>query len=167
MARTFEHAAIEPKWQARWEADGLYRAEVDPDKPKYYALVMFPYTSGDLHLGHWWNFALADMHVRYKRMQGFATLFPPGFDAFGLPAEGAAIKSGAHPYPWTMENIRRMEIQWRTMGGAYDWTKELATCQPGVLPLEPVVLSAVLQARPRLSAQGARQLVPEPRRAGQ
>jgi leucyl-tRNA synthetase len=130
MARTFEHAAIEPKWQARWEADGLYRADVDPDKPKYYALVMFPYTSGDLHLGHWWNFALADMHVRYMRMRGFATLFPPGFDAFGLPAEGAAIKSGAHPYPWTMENIRRMEVQWRTMGGAYDWTKELATCQP-------------------------------------
>jgi leucyl-tRNA synthetase len=126
----FDHAAIESKWQARWEADGLYRAEVDSKRPKYYALVMFPYTSGDLHLGHWWNFALADMHVRYKRMRGFMTLFPPGFDAFGLPAEGAAIKSGTHPYTWTMDNIRRMERQWRTMGGAYDWTKEVATCQP-------------------------------------
>jgi len=126
----FDHAAIESKWQTRWEADGLYRAEVDAERPKYYALVMFPYTSGDLHLGHWWNFALADMHVRYKRMRGFMTLFPPGFDAFGLPAEGAAIKSGTHPYTWTMDNIRRMERQWRTMGGAYDWSKEVATCQP-------------------------------------
>src|ERR1700682_3047669 len=91
---------------------------------------MCPYTSGDLHLGHWWNFALADVHTRYKRMQGFNVLFPPGFDAFGLPAEGAAIKSGTHPYTWTMENIRRMERQWRTMGAAYDWSKEVATCLP-------------------------------------
>ena len=93
-------------------------------------MVMFPYTSGDLHLGHWWNFALADVHARYKRMQGFNVLFPPGFDAFGLPAEAAAIKSGIHPYTWTMENIRRMERQWRKMGGAYDWSKEVATCLP-------------------------------------
>ncbi|MDQ6673738.1 MAG: class I tRNA ligase family protein, partial [Chloroflexota bacterium] len=128
--QTFDHQAIERKWQARWEADRLYEADVDPARPKHYALVMFPYTSGDLHLGHWWNFALADVHTRYKRMQGFNVLFPPGFDAFGLPAEGAAIKSGTHHYTWTMENIRRMERQWRTMGGAYDWTKEVATCLP-------------------------------------
>jgi leucyl-tRNA synthetase len=129
---TFDHRAIEARWQQRWEADGLYVAEAEQpaSRPKHYALVMFPYTSGDLHLGHWWNFALADVHVRYKRMQGFNVLFPPGFDAFGLPAEGAAIKSGTHPYAWTMENIRRMERQWRTMGGAYDWTKEVATCLP-------------------------------------
>src|SRR6266849_1303354 len=128
--QTFDHQAIEAKWQLRWEADRLYEADVDPARPKHYALVMFPYTSGDLHLGHWWNFALADIHTRYKRMQGFNVLFPPGFDAFGLPAEGAAIKSGTHPYTWTMENIRRMERQWRTMGGAYDWSKEVATCLP-------------------------------------
>src|SRR5713226_767292 len=128
--QSFDHQAIEAKWQARWEADQLYEADVDPARPKHYALVMFPYTSGDLHLGHWWNFALADIHARYKRMTGFNVLFPPGFDAFGLPAEGAAIKSGAHPYTWTMENIRRMERQWRTMGASYDWSKELATCQP-------------------------------------
>ncbi|HEV7664697.1 MAG TPA: leucine--tRNA ligase, partial [Chloroflexota bacterium] len=128
--RGFDHRSIEPKWQTRWEADRLYEAAPDPSRPKHYALVMFPYTSGDLHLGHWWNFALADIHARYKRMQGFNTLFPPGFDAFGLPAEGAAIKSGAHPFTWTMENIRRMERQWRTMGGSYDWSKELATCLP-------------------------------------
>src|SRR5438552_1166395 len=128
--QSFDHQAIEAKWQTRWEADRLYEADVVAVRPKHYALVMFPYTSGDLHLGHWWNFALADIHARYKRMTGFNVLFPPGFDAFGLPAEGAAIKSGTHPYTWTMENIRRMERQWRTMGGSYDWSKEVATCQP-------------------------------------
>src|SRR5258708_14108484 len=128
--QSFDHQAIEAKWQTRWEADRLYEADVDPSRPKHYALVMFPYTSGDLHLGHWWNFALADIHTRYKRMTGFNVLFPPGFDAFGLPAEGAAIKSGAHPYTWTMENIRRMERQWRAMGASYDSSKERATCQP-------------------------------------
>jgi leucyl-tRNA synthetase len=126
----FDHRTIEANWQQRWEADRLYVAEVDPSKPKHYGLVMFPYTSGDLHLGHWWNFALADVHTRFKRMQGFNVLFPPGFDAFGLPAEAAAIKSGIHPHTWTIENIRRMERQWRQMGGAYDWTKEVATCLP-------------------------------------
>src|SRR3979411_3332523 len=95
--RTYDPKSFEAKWQARWEADKLYEADVDTSRPKYYALVMFPYTSGDLHLGHWWNFALADVHTRYKRMQGFNVLFPPGFDAFGLPAEGAAIKSGTPP----------------------------------------------------------------------
>jgi len=128
--QTFDHAEIEARWQQRWEADRLYEASPDASRPKHYALVMFPYTSGDLHLGHWWNFALADVHARYKRMRGFNVLFPPGFDAFGLPAEGAAIKSGTHPYTWTMDNIRRMESQWRTMGGSYDWSKEVATCLP-------------------------------------
>ena len=127
--KSFDHAAIEAKWQQRWEADRLYEAKPS-DKPKHYGLVMFPYTSGDLHLGHWWNFALADVHTRYKRMQGFNVLFPPGFDAFGLPAEAAAIRSGTHPHTWTMDNIRRMERQWRQMGGAYDWSKEVATCLP-------------------------------------
>jgi leucyl-tRNA synthetase len=126
----FDHTEIEARWQQRWEADRLFEADTDASRPKYYALVMFPYTSGDLHLGHWWNFALADVHARYKRMLGFNVLFPPGFDAFGLPAEAAAIKSGIHPYTWTIENIRRMERQWRQMGGAYDWSKEVATCQP-------------------------------------
>jgi len=126
----YDHRALEARWQARWVADRLYEAHVDTTRPKYYALVMFPYTSGDLHLGHWWNFAVADVHARYKRMRGFNVLFPPGFDAFGLPAEGAAIRHGTHPYTWTMDNIRNMERQWRSMGGSYDWSKELATCLP-------------------------------------
>ena len=81
--RRYSPPEIEGRWQRQWEADGLYVASTDSNRPKYYALVMFPYTSGDLHLGHWWNFALADVHTRYKRMQGYAVLFPPGFDAFG------------------------------------------------------------------------------------
>ncbi len=129
-AKTYDHAAVEPKWQARWETDALYEARVDSSRPKHYALVMFPYTSGDLHIGHWYNFAIADVHARYKRMRGFNVLFPAGFDAFGLPAEGAAIRHGIHPYTWTMNNIAKMERQWRTMGGSYDWSKEIATCQP-------------------------------------
>jgi leucyl-tRNA synthetase len=130
MAERYEPTVIEPKWQRRWEDDGLYVARPRADRPKYYALVMFPYTSGDIHMGHWFNFAVADVHARYQRMRGFNVLFPMGFDAFGLPAENAAINRGIHPYRWTMDNIRRMERQIRTMGAVYDWSKELATCLP-------------------------------------
>ena len=92
----FDHRAIETKWQLRWEADRLYEPEAGTHAsgPKHYALVMFPYTSGDLHLGHWWNFALADVHVRHKRMQGFNVLFPPGFDAFGPELAGLDPATG-------------------------------------------------------------------------
>ncbi|HYU18179.1 MAG TPA: leucine--tRNA ligase, partial [Chloroflexota bacterium] len=130
MPRKYEPQEIEPRWQRRWEDDGLYVSTPRSDKPKYYALVMYPYTSGDLHVGHWYNFGVADAHARYKRMQGFNVLMPFGFDAFGLPAENAAIDSGVHPFTWTMRNIERMEQQTRTIGGVYDWSKEVATCLP-------------------------------------
>ena len=130
MAERYSPRQIEPKWQQRWEADRLYDAHVDPEREKYYALVMFPYTSGDVHIGHWYNFGVADAHARYKRMRGFNVLMPAGFDAFGLPAENAAITRGIHPHKWTLDNIARMERQIRTMGGVYDWSKELATCLP-------------------------------------
>ena len=91
---------------------------------------MFPYTSGDLHIGHWYNYAPADTHARYKRMRGFNVLAPIGFDAFGLPAEEAAINHGIHPHTWTMNNIQRMEEQIRTIGAMFDWTREIATCLP-------------------------------------
>ncbi len=126
----YQPTEIEPRWQRRWEDDGLYVAAVDSERPHYYALVMFPYTSGDLHIGHWYNFGIADAHARYKRMQGFNVLMPMGFDAFGLPAENAAISQGTHPHAWTMRNIERMERQIRSIGGVYDWSKELATCLP-------------------------------------
>src|SRR5581483_12489211 len=130
MPEKYEPQSFEARWRQRWEADRLYESEPRSDRPKYYALVMFPYTSGDLHIGHWYNFAPADAHARYKRMNGYNVLAPIGFDAFGLPAEEAAINHGIHPFKWTMDNIRRMEGQLKTIGGMYDWRREIATCLP-------------------------------------
>jgi leucyl-tRNA synthetase len=122
---------IEPRWQARWEADGLYRSVIDPDKSKYYALTMLPYPSGDLHIGHWYAMAPSDARARFVRMQGYNVLFPIGFDAFGLPAENAAINHGVHPHTWTMANIERMRKQLRSMGTMFDWEREAVSCLPG------------------------------------
>ncbi|MGA9398636.1 MAG: class I tRNA ligase family protein [Anaerolineaceae bacterium] len=121
---------IEPKWQARWEADGLYHAEIDPKIKKFYALTMLPYTSGDLHIGHWYPIGPSDARARFKRMQGFNVLFPIGFDAFGLPAENAAIKNNIHPKQWTYKNINNMRRQLKTMGAMFDWRREVITADP-------------------------------------
>ena len=121
---------IEPKWQKKWSDDRLYEASEDSDRPKYYTCTMFPYPSGDLHIGHWYAMAPSDVRARFKRMQGYNVLHPMGFDAFGLPAENAAIKRGIHPYQWTMGNIERMRTQLRTMGSTYDWSREVVTCNP-------------------------------------
>lgn len=121
---------FEKKWQDRWAEDGLYKVDENSPKPKWYALTMFPYTSGDLHIGHWYAMAPSDVHARFKRMQGFNVLHPIGFDAFGLPAENAAIKRGIHPYIWTMQNIDNMRRQLKTMGSIYDWEREVVTCLP-------------------------------------
>jgi leucyl-tRNA synthetase len=121
---------IEKKWQAKWAADHLYEVTEDSKKPKFYSLTMFPYTSGDLHIGHWYAMAPSDVYARFKRMHGYNVLHPMGFDAFGLPAENAAIKRGIHPYTWTMNNIENMRPQLRTIGAIYDWTREAITCLP-------------------------------------
>jgi leucyl-tRNA synthetase len=121
---------IEPKWQARWAADHLYEVRDDDPRPKWYALTMFPYTSGDLHIGHWYAMAPSDVFARFKRMQGFNVLHPMGFDAFGLPAENAAIKHNIHPYNWTMKNVENMRRQLKSIGAVYDWSREVATCLP-------------------------------------
>ena len=115
---------IEPKWQERWESDGLYHADIDPTQPKHYALTMLPYPSGDLHIGHWYAVAPSDARARYMRMKGFNVMFPMGFDAFGLPAENAAIKRNIHPKVWTYKNIEYMRKQFRTMGTMIDWRRE-------------------------------------------
>jgi leucyl-tRNA synthetase len=121
---------IEKKWQKKWADDKLYEVSEDSPKPKWYALTMFPYTSGDLHIGHWYPMAPSDVHARYKRMQGYNVLHPMGFDAFGLPAENAAIKRGIHPFTWTMQNIENMRRQLKSIGAIYDWSREIITCLP-------------------------------------
>jgi leucyl-tRNA synthetase len=131
MSETYNPQEIEPKWQARWEADELYKAAVDPDQPKFYALTMLPYPSGDLHIGHWYAMAPSDVRARFKRMQGYNVMFPMGFDAFGLPAENAAIQRGIHPKTWTMANVKRERQQLRSMGAMIDWDREAISCLPG------------------------------------
>lgn len=122
---------IEAKWQRRWEQTGLYKRVEDPDRPKHYALTMLPYTSGDIHVGHWYAMTPSDAAARYKRMHGYNVFFPIGFDAFGLPAENAAIQHGIHPYIWTMRNIENMRRQLRAMGAMWDWEHEAVSCLPG------------------------------------
>ncbi len=130
MIPRYDPGGIEPKWQQRWAQDRLYEvSEYDP-RPKWYHLTMFPYTSGDLHIGHWYAMAPSDVHARFKRMQGYNVLHPMGFDAFGLPAENAAISRGIHPYSWTMQNIERMRGQLKSLGAIYDWNRDVITCLP-------------------------------------
>ncbi len=126
----YNPSEIERKWQKAWEGSGIYQVTEDTSRTKHYALVMFPYTSGDLHVGHWYNFAIADAHARYKRMRGFNVFEPIGFDAFGLPAEEAAIKNGINPSDWTHRNIENMTRQLKTLGNMYDWSRSLAACEP-------------------------------------
>jgi leucyl-tRNA synthetase len=121
---------IERKWQAQWEADQQYHASDDSPKPKFYHLVMFPYPSGDLHMGHWYNYSPFDTYGRFKRMQGYNVMQPIGFDAFGLPAENAAIKRGIQARTWTLANSENMRNQLRSMGAQWDWSREVMTCQP-------------------------------------
>lgn len=120
----YNPAEIEAKWQERWEKSGQYNADIDPTRPKHYALTMLPYPSGDLHIGHWYAMTPSDARARFMRMRGYNVLFPMGFDAFGLPAENAAIKRGIHPKNWTYANIDRMRLQLRTMGAMFDWRRE-------------------------------------------
>jgi leucyl-tRNA synthetase len=130
MSKAYNHKEIEAKWQQKWEADGLYHANIDPSKPKYYALTMLPYPSGDLHIGHWYAMTPSDARARYMRMKGYNVLFPMGFDAFGLPAENAAIKSGIHPMIRTRDNVVRMRQQLRSMGAMFDWRREAVSSEP-------------------------------------
>jgi leucyl-tRNA synthetase len=130
MATNYNPQVIEKKWQQRWAEDKLYEVSETSAKPKWYALTMFPYTSGDLHIGHWYAMAPSDVSARFKRMQGYNVLHPMGFDAFGLPAENAAIQRGIHPFVWTMQNVANMRRQLKSMGSIYDWSREVNTCLP-------------------------------------
>jgi leucyl-tRNA synthetase len=121
---------IEPKWQKLWQDSALYATREDSERKKYYFLTMLPYPSGDLHIGHWYAMTPSDAAARYRRMRGNNVFFPIGFDAFGLPAENAAIKRGIHPYTWTMANIERMRGQLRSMGAMWAWDHEAVSCDP-------------------------------------
>ena len=126
----YDPVAIDRKWQDRWARDGLHRVQDDDPRPKWYEMTMYPYPSGDLHIGHWYAMAPADCHARFRRMQGYNVLHPIGFDAFGLPAENAAISRGIHPYIWTMSNIENMRKQLASLGAIYDWDREVICCVP-------------------------------------
>ncbi len=126
----YNASVVESKWRARWEADDLYRVDDADPRPKWYSLTMYPYPSGTLHVGHWYAFSVPDVYARLQRMRGFNVLFPMGFDAFGLPAENAAIRHGIHPATWTSENIEGMRQQYRQMGAMIDWSRDVVTCAP-------------------------------------
>ena len=130
MSERYLPQEIEPKWQKQWEQEGLYRTVRDTSRPKWYFLTMLPYPSGDLHIGHWYAMTPSDAGARYRRMRGYNVFFPIGFDAFGLPAENAAIKHGIHPQKWTMANIERMRRQLRSMGAMWAWDREAVTSDP-------------------------------------
>ncbi len=126
----YDFKAIEPRWQRYWDEIELFRADDASAKPKYYCLMMFPYPSGDLHVGHGRNYLIGDTLVRYRMMKGYEVLSPMGWDAFGLPAENAAIKRNIHPAAWTKQNIQKMKEQLARWGVGYDWSRELTTCEP-------------------------------------
>jgi len=129
MAR-YDPAEFEPRWQAAWQEAGVFEARPNPDRPKYYVLEMFPYPSGRIHMGHVRNYTMGDVVARHKLAQGYAVLHPMGWDAFGMPAENAAMDQGGHPADWTYQNIADMRAQMQPLGLSIDWSREFATCDP-------------------------------------
>ena len=130
MDQQYDHQHVQTQAQQYWAENKSFEVDESSDKEKYYCLAMFPYPSGKLHMGHVRNYTIADVISRFQRLQGKNVLQPMGWDAFGLPAEGAAIKNNAAPAAWTYSNIDYMREQLKSLGFAYDWSRELATCQP-------------------------------------
>ncbi len=139
MLDTYNPHELEIAWQRRWEASGVFTVTEDSGKEKYYLLEMFPYPSGAIHMGHVRVYTIGDVVARYKRMRGFNVLHPMGWDAFGLPAENAAIENDIHPAIWTQRNIDNMKVQLKRMGFSLDWSRELSTCDPSYYRWEQLV----------------------------
>lgn len=146
MAAKFDHEGAERRWQAAWEAAGSFRADDASARPKAYVLEMFPYPSGKIHIGHVRNYTMGDVIARTRRAQGFEVLHPMGWDAFGMPAENAAMERGVHPGAWTRANIASMKAQLRRLGFALDWSRELATCEPDYYGQEQALFLDLLAA---------------------
>ena len=130
MSSRFNPFKADPHWQKAWEESGIFTAPAASNKPKAYVLEMFPYPSGRIHMGHVRNYTMGDVLARYKAMTGHAVLHPMGWDAFGMPAENAAMEKKVHPGGWTRDNIAAMKAQLKRLGLAIDWSRELATCEP-------------------------------------
>ncbi|MDP9162845.1 MAG: leucine--tRNA ligase [Pseudomonadota bacterium] len=146
MSDRFEPRAADARWQARWDEAGSFVADSASPKPKTYVLEMFPYPSGRIHMGHVRNYTMGDVLARYRRMQGFEVLHPMGWDAFGMPAENAAMEKGVHPGGWTRANIATMRAQLKRLGFALDWSRELATCEPDYYGHEQALFLDLLEA---------------------
>ncbi|MFO7983067.1 MAG: leucine--tRNA ligase [Desulfuromonadales bacterium] len=145
MNKSYEPRSIEEKWQKIWEKRKAFSVSEEADKSKYYLLEMFPYPSGRIHMGHVRNYSIGDVVARFKRMQGFNVLHPMGWDAFGMPAENAAIQHGTHPAEWTYENIDKMRTQLKRMGLSYDWDREFATCDVDYYKWEQLIFLRMLE----------------------
>jgi leucyl-tRNA synthetase len=141
----YDPQAVETRWQRRWEAEGTFGAHAAPGRPRYYILEMFPYPSGRIHMGHVRNYSIGDVIARQRRMAGYRVLHPMGWDAFGLPAENAAIQHGVHPARWTADNIAHMRRQLKRLGFSYDWERELATCDPAYYRWEQLFFVRMLE----------------------
>ncbi|MEB3701446.1 Leucine--tRNA ligase [Candidatus Bealeia paramacronuclearis] len=146
MAQPYNFREVERKWQETWEKSQVFKAQDISEKPKYYVLEMFPYPSGKLHMGHVRNYILGDVLARYKRALGFNVLHPMGWDAFGLPAENAAIQNNIHPKTWTLENVRVMRSELQAMGASYDWSREILSCSPEYYQHEQKIFLDFLKA---------------------
>jgi len=145
MLERYNPGAIEEKWQKIWQEKQVFRVKAEPGKPKYYLLEMFPYPSGRIHMGHVRNYSIGDVVARFKTLQGFNVLHPMGWDAFGMPAENAAIQHDIHPNIWTRENIDNMRKQLKRMGLSYDWDREFATCDPEYYRWEQLIFLRMLE----------------------